>query len=502
MPLPPAVPQPAGPVGPPPGPLPPEQPPPARRTAPPGPLPGTSDPRTAVHPRSAAHRPAPGSAPDPRSADLPGPRPSPGPPPTPGPRPVPGAGPRTAPGPGQQRAGNAAGAPSRVEETVTLRAVRPPAAGAPAGTAMSAPAGAPAGVPPGAPAGAGASPAPPPRGDETVMLRPVGDGPAPALSLAARGRAARRRAAQQGARGGARPGERAPTGPAAAARTAAGAGPAAATGATTAAHARSGAPRGGGAVTGPRTAPPAGPAAATGPRTRTEARRAARARKDSRGAVISRVAGELFITLGVLMLLFVTYQLWWSNIRAQQIAAEEAKKLQERWARAERAPDVFSPGKGFAIMYIPKLDVKVPVAEGIDKHNVLDRGLVGHYGEAPLKTAMPWEKKGNFAVAGHRNTHGEPFRYINRLKPGDEIVVETQDTYFVYEMAKILPQTSPSNVAVIDPVPAGSGFTGPGRYITLTTCTPEFTSTYRMIVWGKMVEERPRDEGKPDALVG
>ncbi|MFD0651361.1 sortase domain-bontaining protein [Streptomyces malaysiensis subsp. malaysiensis] len=114
---------------------------------------------------------------------------------------------------------------------------------------------------------------------------------------------------------------------------------------------------------------------------------------------------------------------------------------------------------------------------------------------------MPWDKKGNFALAGHRNTHGEPFRYINRLKPGDEIVIETQSRYYTYAMSSILPQTPPSNTGVIKPVPPGSGFTGPGRYITLTTCTPEFTSTYRMIVWGKMVDERPRSKGKPDALV-
>ncbi|MFB7942033.1 class E sortase, partial [Streptomyces sp. NPDC056049] len=68
--------------------------------------------------------------------------------------------------------------------------------------------------------------------------------------------------------------------------------------------------------------------------------------------------------------------------------------------------------------------------------------------------------------------------------------------------ASILPQTPPSNIAVIDPIPKGSGFTAPGRYITLTTCTPEFTSTYRMIVWGKLVEERPRSKGKPGALTG
>ncbi|TXS56015.1 class E sortase [Streptomyces sp. t39] len=237
------------------------------------------------------------------------------------------------------------------------------------------------------------------------------------------------------------------------------------------------------------------------PMSRMEARRAAKAAKDSPAVVASRAIGELFITFGVLMLLFVTYQLWWTNVLAGQQADRAASRIQDDWAKG-RKPDAFEPGQGFALMYIPKLDVVVPIAEGIDKHKVLDRGMVGHYAEGKLKTAMPEDEQGNFAVAGHRNTHGEPFRYINRLEPGDPIVVETQDTYYTYEMASILPQTMPSNVAVIDPVPRGSGFTKPGRYITLTTCTPEFTSTYRMIVWGKMVEERPRSQGKPDALVG
>ncbi|MHC3394121.1 class E sortase [Streptomyces lavendulocolor] len=250
----------------------------------------------------------------------------------------------------------------------------------------------------------------------------------------------------------------------------------------------------------PAPAPPPSPDPGR-PLTRVEARRAARARKDSVGVVASRVVGELFITFGVVMLLFVTYQLWWTNIRAGFQADEAKQGIENAWAEG-RKPDAFQPGQGFAIMYIPKLDVVVPIAEGIDKKRVLDRGMVGHYAEGQLKTAMPSDRRGNFAVAGHRNTHGEPFRYINRLTPGDPIVVETQDSYYTYEMTSILPQTPPSNVSVIQPVPAGSGFTGPGRYITLTTCTPEFTSTYRMIVWGKMVDERPRSKGKPDALVG
>ncbi|MGX1271155.1 sortase A [Streptomyces phaeoluteigriseus] len=243
------------------------------------------------------------------------------------------------------------------------------------------------------------------------------------------------------------------------------------------------------------------PGPAARPLSRVEARRQARARKPSAAVVASRAVGEVFITAGVLMLLFVTYQLWWTNVRAHAQADREASSLQDDWANGKRNPGAFSPGQGFAILHIPKLDVVVPIAEGISNKKVLDKGMVGHYGEDALKTAMPDAKTGNFGLAGHRNTHGEPFRYINRLQPGDPIVVETQDEYFVYKMASILPVTSPSNVSVLDPVPPDSGFTGPGRYITLTTCTPEFTSKYRMIVWGKMVEERPRSKGKPDALV-
>ncbi|GAA3662478.1 class E sortase [Streptomyces iranensis] len=326
----------------------------------------------------------------------------------------------------------------------------------------------------------------PPRGDdETVALRAVEAPPADRTMLlrkveadrdgdpdpAPGGRAARRKAAQGAGKRAGKHGSRARRGTAEADAT--------------------------------RAAEGAGSAGDARPRTRMEARRAARARKDSPGVVASRVVGELFITLGVVMLLFVTYQLWWTNILAHQQANGAANSLQKKWDESgdERDPGTFSPGQGFAIIYIPKLDVKAPIAEGIDKHKVLDRGMVGHYGKSPLKTAMPWDKKGNFALAGHRNTHGEPFRYINRLKPGDEIVVETQSRYYTYEMSSILPQTPPSNTGVIKPVPPGSGFTEPGRYITLTTCTPEFTSTYRMIVWGKMVDERPRSEGKPDALV-
>ncbi|WP_431772024.1 class E sortase [Streptomyces cucumeris] len=383
---------------------------------------------------------------------------------------------------GRRRARVAPSEPGRADETAVLPPVARPAPAAPPrrGDETVALRAMPRSAPPGGPTPPGGRSVPP-GGDETMALRRVRSGltppgpmpphraapvaPASGRPVPTGGRAARRKAAQEAARRGGRR---------AAARGGAG---------------------------GPRTDATAAPGAA--PRTRMEAKRAARARKDSPGVVMSRVAGELFITLGVVMLLFVTYQLWWTNIRAHQQANGAANSLRAKWDEngGDRDPGTFSPGEGFAIIYIPKLDVKAPIAEGIDKHKVLDRGMVGHYAKGGLKTAMPWDKKGNFALAGHRNTHGEPFRYINHLKRGDEIIIETQRRYYTYEMDAILPQTAPSNTGVIGPVPTGSGFTKPGRYITLTTCTPEFTSTYRMIVWGKMVDERPRSDGKPDALV-
>ncbi|MDB1086274.1 class E sortase [Streptomyces sp. ACA25] len=260
-------------------------------------------------------------------------------------------------------------------------------------------------------------------------------------------------------------------------------------------------------------APPA-PAPAEGGRAarRRAAEAARKAREGTLGNKVANVAGELMITTGVLLMLFVTYQLWWTNVEARAHVENEASSLLDRWEGNEssaaeegedREPEAFAPGEGFAILYIPTLDVRVPIAEGVDEAAVLDRGLVGRYSaEDGLPTARPWDDEGNVGLAGHRNTHGEPFRYINRLDPGDPIIVETETTYYTYEMRSRLDSTSPSNIAVLDPVPEQGGFTEAGRFITLTTCTPEFTSTYRLIVWGEMVEERPRDEGKPDALVG
>lgn len=253
--------------------------------------------------------------------------------------------------------------------------------------------------------------------------------------------------------------------------------------------------------------PPAGPAVAEGAG-RAARRRAAKPSVGSRVLTAgARLVGELAMTVGVLLVLYVVYLTWWTNIVAAEKAREEAHDIQQSWNNTPgqvvdpRNPGQYvAPNKGFALMYIPRIGMeKQAVAEGTDRAKVLNNGLVGHYTDP--QTAMPWDAQGNFAVAAHRNGHGEPFRYINKLKPGDKIVVETATTYFTYTVDADLPETSPQHIEVIDPIPDKGPYKKAGRYITLTTCTPDGASTYRLIVWGHLEEERPRSKGKPDALL-
>ena len=100
---------------------------------------------------------------------------------------------------------------------------------------------------------------------------------------------------------------------------------------------------------------------------------------------------------------------------------------------------------------------------------------------------MPWDTKGNFTLAAHRDGHGAKFHNIDKIKDGDPVVFEDRDTWYVYKVYKILPQTSKYDVKVINQIPRESGKKKAGRYITLTTCTPVYTSRYRYIVWAQLV---------------
>jgi len=144
----------------------------------------------------------------------------------------------------------------------------------------------------------------------------------------------------------------------------------------------------------------------------------------------------------------------------------------------------------FALLYIPRLVDHVwatPVLEGVNPQE-LDSGL-GHY----LGTALPGEQ-GNFAVAGHRATHGEPFAYFDHLQSGDRVYVRTLSSWFMYVLDKNL-MVKPKDVWVIDPQPGQLGRSVPSdRLISLVTCDPRWGSARRWVWWGHLVATHPRDE--------
>jgi sortase A len=135
----------------------------------------------------------------------------------------------------------------------------------------------------------------------------------------------------------------------------------------------------------------------------------------------------------------------------------------------------------------------VPVVQGVSL-GALARGI-GHY----PGTVMPGHV-GNFAVAGHRATHGEPFAYLDRLHKGDVVIVETRTDWFVYRMDRVR-IVEPTDVWVIDPVPGKPDAKPTQQLITLTTCNPRWASTQRLIVFGHLESRQDKSEGPPSQLL-
>ena len=98
---------------------------------------------------------------------------------------------------------------------------------------------------------------------------------------------------------------------------------------------------------------------------------------------------------------------------------------------------------------------------------------------------------GNFAVAGHRVTAGNPFWSLPSLHAGDLVDIETwlnNYTYRVTAEQRVLP----TDLGVLDPVPGHPGQRPARRLITLITCDPAWTGTHRIIVTGVLVSARSR----------
>ncbi|GAA0620489.1 hypothetical protein GCM10009547_23840 [Sporichthya brevicatena] len=222
-------------------------------------------------------------------------------------------------------------------------------------------------------------------------------------------------------------------------------------------------------------------------------------RKPSPFRVAVRSTGELMITFGVILLLLVVYQLYWTNLEAERRADGIKDDLRSSWVSGKPIKN-----GALGIMYIERLGKKwqKPIVSGVELDD-LAKG-VGHF----PKSAQPGAV-GNFAVAAHRATHGEPFAYLDRIQPGDKVIVETKTNWFVYVVDKqknpnpahpAWKLVDPSYGEVVLPVPEQPGVKPTKKLITLVTCNPRWGSSTRLIVYGHLTKAYPKPGPLPAEL--
>jgi sortase A len=256
-----------------------------------------------------------------------------------------------------------------------------------------------------------------------------------------------------------------------------------------------------------------------------------------RTRTVVRTIGEVLITLGMVVLLFVIYEVYITDLLSAGKQREATAQLDDRWkddapAQGQGRSDHFEglgEGEGFAKMYIPAFgaDFEFTIVEGTTTES-LEVGP-GHYTD----TAYPGQP-GNFSVAGHRVGKGAPFNDINLIQSCDAIVVETQYSWYVYRMVPLAEEKAgwaegkgtdprcegvealggayedlvgqeivlPTNGGVIEPVPHNPDANiSSGEMVslmTLTTCHPRFSDKERLIVHAVLVDQWAKDPGKPD----
>jgi sortase A len=147
-------------------------------------------------------------------------------------------------------------------------------------------------------------------------------------------------------------------------------------------------------------------------------------------------------------------------------------------------------GEAFALLRVPRFGAgyQVAIVEGVS-HADLAKGP-GHYPNSAVPGAI-----GNFAVAGHRGPPGEPFNDINRLVAGDELIVETARSRFVYRVTGHA-IVQPTQVDVVAPVPRHPGTAPVKAVMTLTACHPRMSGTQRWVTWATLVQSVPKGDGQ------
>jgi sortase A len=206
----------------------------------------------------------------------------------------------------------------------------------------------------------------------------------------------------------------------------------------------------------------------------------------------TRAAGEIFLTLGVIGMLFIGYLIWGTAMRADSAQHHFTSELNEQWGQApaggQARPEQFdvATGQPFAFIRIP--------AFGPHWQFTLIQGTAlaqldlspGHVPD----TQWPGQV-GNFAVAGHRVTAGNPFWSLPSLRAGDLVYIQTRLNNYTYRVTGKR-MVLPTDLGVLDPVPGHPAQRPAQRLITLITCDPAWTGTHRVIVTGVLVSAEAR----------
>jgi sortase A len=250
-------------------------------------------------------------------------------------------------------------------------------------------------------------------------------------------------------------------------------------------------------------------------------------RRPARVSVVG-VLGELLVTAGVLILLFLGWQLWWNDAIMASQQSDAASELSSEWGaptadpeagtepQGEAAPEEeaeppapveygdpvvdtteYRNGEAFAVMYVPRFGEgsQRTIAEGIglDVLNSYRLG-VGHYPQ----TQMPGEV-GNFAIASHRSAYGGGMHEIEQLRLGDGIFVQTRDGWYTYRF-RDFEYVTPDTVGVLAPVPHQPDLAPTDRIVTLTSCNPLYSTAERIIAYGVLESWQPASAGPPDEI--
>lgn len=213
---------------------------------------------------------------------------------------------------------------------------------------------------------------------------------------------------------------------------------------------------------------------------------------------VARYTGWTLISAGVLILLYLVYLMFFTNLTTSQAQSDLLEEWELNYGSVEGSlpgeptgatdtdtADPADPGDAYAVMWFerPGSDERpvhadpLYIVEGVSLDH-LRRGP-GHYPE----TSAPGGA-GNFAISGHRTTYGAPFYHLDELEPGDEIhVVDRQGNRFVY-LVREQRVVSPRDVWVIgrDPIDADRPL------MTITTCHPRFSAAQRLIVFAELRE--------------